>query len=495
MTEHVRTGYRRHRKGTWAAVLAVLAVALAVVPLATGAPSKFYTLAVNPTSACSTPTTQTFTLTLVNQTRNQNLGSANITAPSYITLKDAGKSISGTTYSSFTVNQPDSFDSTANTIRLRGLNLPTTGSTATITVQADVTPGPPSGGTSSWTSIVKQSNTFADSGPGNLFAIQGSAPSTTVSACHYAFVQGPADAVKNVPQTVKVQLQDSSNSATNVTGPLTLSASQNGSGVSSFTGLAASAPDATGTLAGKQWTFSVTGTVSGSGYALTAGTTTSTPAFTISDCVPTDGTCNVGFTDNGDGTGGAAFNGAGLTSSGIILSFETIPPQGANICNVGWGWQQLTFPPQPPPDGRTTFDGITLGSFSFSKSTGFMKVTTYLRNDLFVQTSASQTNDIQICAGAVHANSANASSDGSTFRAFLGRNGTPAKWDVTTSLYWGVLQRTPNCNKAPSHVDPTTGETIRDPALCAWGTQTINGVDYRTATVLIPYDWDWKGVT
>jgi hypothetical protein len=69
-----------------------------------------------------------------------------------------------------------------------------------------------------------------------------------------------------------------------------------------------------------------------------------------------------------------------------------------------------------------------------------------------------------------------------------------AQWDPITptggtDLYWGVLARTPNCNKVPDF----NGDEILDPALCAWGTQTINGVDYRTATVLVPYDWDWKG--
>src|SRR5207244_3381645 len=157
-----------------------------------------------------------------------------------------------------------------------------TASAATITVKAIVSPG--TGGI--WTSTVKQSNTFADSGPGNLFALSGPAPTTAISACHYAFVQGPVNTSKNVPQTVQVQLQDSSNNATNVSGGLTLTASQNGSPTGNITGLNASAPDASGAFAGQQWTFSgVTGTVSGSGYALTAGTTTSS-TFTIADCIP-----------------------------------------------------------------------------------------------------------------------------------------------------------------------------------------------------------------
>lgn len=486
MTQRVRTGYRKHRTTTWLAAFVALLVALVAVPFATGANSKFYTLTVSPTSACSVPTDQTFTLKLTNQTRNQNLGSANITAPSYIHLDDNQvPGVTGTTYTSATVNVADGFDSTGNTIRLRGLTLPTTGSTATITVTATVDTG--TGG--AWNSIVKQSNTFSDSGPGNLFTLSGSAPTTTISACHYAFVSGPVNASKNVAQTVKVQLQDSSNNPTNVSDSLTLTASQNGSATGNITGLGPTAPDTSGALAGKQWTFSgVTGTVSGSGYALTAGTTTSS-TFTIADCVPVNGVCSVGFTDNGDGTGGGSFSGSGLTAdSSIVMGFDdTLPAAAAAICNTGWGWSPLTFPPQPP-DGRTNFDGITLGTFSMSPK-GFVKATFYLRNDLFVLSSPSNTNDIQICAGAAHSVLPNDGSNG-----FMGRNGIPSVFDGGpghTNMYWAVLARIPNCNKAPD----LNGDNILDPALCAWGTQTINGVDYRTATVLIPYDWDWKGLT
>jgi hypothetical protein len=386
------------------------------------------------------------------------------------------------------VNVPDSFGSTPNTIRLRNLNLPTIGSAATITVQANVSVG--SGET--WTSVVKQANNFSDSGPGNLFTLSGSAPSATVSLCQYVFVQGPVDASKNVAQTVKVQLQASGNPVS-VNGPLTLSASQTVGNTTTavdanFSGLTSSAPDSSEMYAGKQWTFSVTGNVSGQGYALTAGATTS-PTFTIADCIPVNGVCSVGFTDSGDGTGGGAFSGSGLSpNSAIVLSFETIPASGAAICNAGWGWSPLTFPPQPP-DGETNFDGITLGTFSMTNK-GFMKATIYLRNDLFVQTTASQTNDIQICAGAAHTVLQN----GLAANAFMGRNGVPAVFDGGlngTNLYWGVLARIPNCNKAPD----LNNDGILDPALCAWGTQPINGIDYRTATMLIPYDWDWKGGT
>jgi hypothetical protein len=480
MTQRGRTGYRRHGRAAWIAASVALLAAIVAVPLAIGANTKYYTLAASPTNACSTPAEQTFTLTLTNQTRGQNLGSANITAPSYISLEAGTQVISGTGYDSFTVDQPDGFDSTANTIRLRGLTLPTIGSAATITVKALVSV-PAAGVARTWTSIVKQSNTFADSGPGNLFSFQPNVPlpTTTVSQCHYAFVQGPVNASKGVAQVVKVQLQDSNNNPTTVSGPLTLGATQNGNAAdANFSGLTANSPDA----GNQQWTFSVTGNVSGQGYALTAGATSSAPpSFTIADCIPVNGVCSVGFMGSGDGLGGGAFNGSGLNpDSAIVLSFASIPASGAAICQAGWGWSKLTFPPQPP-DGRTNFDGITLSTFSMTPK-GSMTATFYLRNDLFVQTTASQTNSIQVCAGAAHTVLPN----GPDANAFTGQNGVKARWDPQTSLYWGVLQRVPNCGKPPADGSP---------ALCAWGTQTINGIDYRTATVLIPYDWDWKGAT
>jgi hypothetical protein len=349
--------------------------------------------------------------------------------------------------------------------------------------------------------VVKQSNQFNDSaGTANLFDNPASWPKLTVGTCKYFFTQQPSNALKGAVQTVKVIYGPNATSPVAVSGGLTLSAYQTQQGTQvnvdgRFDGRGSLGQDSTNT-----WIFSsLTGTVSGADYSLQAGTgaqaATSQPPFVIADCIPVNGVCSQGFTDNGDGTGGAAFNGAGLTSPGIVLSFESLPSQGTAICNGGWGWEPLEFPVQP--DGRTNFDGITLGSFGFSRTNGFMKVTTYLRNDLFVQTSANQTNDIQICAGALHANSTpnppNAATQGSSYRAFKGRNGILAKWDTATGLYWGVLQRIPNCNNAPSHVDAATGDTILDPALCAWGTQTVAGVLYRTATVLIPYDWDYKG--
>jgi hypothetical protein len=490
MTQHLRTSYRRHRKGTWGVALgAVALLAAVVIPLASGGSGKTYSLGVNPLTVCAGGST---TVTLTNTARTQTLGSAEIYFPPN-SVSSASRGNTPLQVRTGAGLYPGSWDiiGPVNNLGLafgQPLNI-------NVTLKSTATGG-------QVRAVVKQSNQFNDSaGTANLFDIPPSWPQLTVGTCKYFFTQQPSNAVKNVAQTVKVIYGPSVNSPVPVPGGLTLSAYQtqqvNGNPTQvnvdgRFEGRGSLGQDSTNT-----WIFSsLTGTVSGADYSLQAGTgaqaATSQPPFVIADCIPVNGVCSQGFTDNGDGTGGAAFNGAGLTSPGIVLSFESLPSQGVAICGdpTTWGWKPLEF---PLTDGRTNFDGITLGSFGFSRTNGFMKVTTYLRNDLFVLTSANQTNDIQICAGALHANSANATAQGSTSRAFKGRNGILAKWDTATGLYWGVLQRIPNCNNAPSHVDAATGDTILDPALCAWGTQTVAGVLYRTATVLIPYDWDYKG--
>ncbi len=292
--------------------------AAVLVPLATGAGSqKFYTVGV-PNDLCSTPTRQTLTLTLGNQTRNQNLGSANITAPGGIALVSPGVVTGAGASATISVNVPDQFSTTGNTIRLRNLVLPTNGSTATITVAADVT----SGGT--WATVGKQSNNFADSGPGNLFTASGVPFTTSVSQCqqNYVFVQGPVDAERGSAQTVKVQVQVGGDPVS-VSGPLTLSALQHGAASGNFSGLGPVSPDATGTLAGKQWTFDVTGNVVGDEYALKAGNTTSNPTFSI-----VNGLCPPNTTDTQHLTSTCSLTSdlnGGILESGVTINNHTLP--------------------------------------------------------------------------------------------------------------------------------------------------------------------------
>jgi hypothetical protein len=490
MTEQVRRGYRSHRRATWGVVLGLVALAAAVViPMASGAPTKYYTLDASPASTCTSPTRQTFTLTLRNETRNQNLGSANIKAPSYAQLvgtKDGGvATLTGTT-GTITVNEPDSFSSTPNTIRLRNLVLPTSGKTATITVEADVSAG--SG--QAWTSIAKQANDFSDSGPGNLFALKPGAvdPPLTVDECaaEYVFVNGPDDAEKGAAQTVEVQLQ-AGGIPVAVSGPLTLSALQDESVISNpdpsvFTGLTASAPDSGGAFPGKQWTFSVAGLVNGTGYALQAGDTVSDPTFRIAE-----GLCQPNTTDpehlNSSCSLTSDLNG-GILESGVTINNHQLAPIAIDFeagsaakCHP---WIRASY---TVGNQEYFFPGVVL---DFEWGGGMLQVIYRVRNSDWVLTEASRGNaDIEICAGAKHGIYTNLNKDVTEGGdPFTGKYGD-AKWDG--DLFWGVLSTVQNPAKVKS-----------DPAVCARGTTDLatgpggTPEKWRTWTICIPSDWDWK---
>jgi hypothetical protein len=486
MTDHVRTSYRNHRRATWGLVIAVVVViAAALVPLATGAPQKFYTVGVPP-ELCSTPTRQTLTLTLVNQTRSQNLGSANITAPGGIALVNLSGVVTGAGASAtISVNVPDQFSTTGNTIRLRNLVLPTNGSTATITVDAVVT----SGGT--WATIGKQSNNFADSGPGNLFTASGGPFTTSVSQCQqeYVFVPvpgPPVDAERGSAQTVRVQLQ-SGGVAVPVSGDLTLIALQNGdpAPTGTFSGLGPKGPDTSGASAGKQWTFSVTGNVVGEEYALKVGNTTSSTFSIVNGLCPPNTTDTQHLTSTCSLT--SDLNG-GILESGVTINNHKLPDsigidfealsEGAEECDP---WTRASY-----TVGTTKyfFPGVSL-DFDADAGAGLLKVVYRVRNTDWVRTAASRgNNDIEICAGARHG--VNTGQNGSAGVPFIGKYGA-ARWDEEDGLFWGVLASVPNPSKVKS-----------DPVVCGSGTQDLatgtNGAaeTWRTWTICIPYDWDWK---
>ena len=96
----------------------------------------------------------------------------------------------------------------------------------------------------------------------------------------------------------------------------------------------------------------------------------------------------------------------------------------------------------PYPNGTNTFAGITLSDFSIQNSTGYVLATIYFRNDLYVQTNASQTNDIEICAGVKH------TAHRDSGRCFHGARQQPQP-STMAPHWWAVLGRVPNCNKVP----------------------------------------------
>ena len=79
MTQQVRKSYRNHRKRAWAlALMAVVAVAAVVIPIASGAPDKTYSLSIAPSTVCSSIAEggASALLTLKNTAKTVTLGSA-----------------------------------------------------------------------------------------------------------------------------------------------------------------------------------------------------------------------------------------------------------------------------------------------------------------------------------------------------------------------------------------------------------------------------------
>jgi len=475
MTQQVRRGYRSHRKATWAVVaLVTVAVAAAVTPLATGAAPKYYTLDAEPASVCYPGEEQQFTLSLTNESQNNTLGSAEVTAPSLITLTP--NSLAGAPAGSSIVG---------NVIKLRNLALTTKGSAVTFTVSATIA----APGSSSWSPVAKQSNDFADTpGPGNLLTLQGGEPPLEVLECsyEYVFVHGPVNAEKGSPQTVKVQLQNTAGQPIDVSDPLTLSAFQGGTTpVDSFFGDLTADPDDSGALAGKQWTFSITGNTAGTGYTLLAGDTTSDPFAIV------DGLCNPNVTDTEHVAASCSLTSTFATGpqAGITINNHKLDPIAINFAagsTVTDGtceqWNRAKY----TVGGETyTFPGVEL---DFTWGGGMLQVIYRLRNSDWVLTNVSRGNqDIEICAGAKHGIETDLNKDETDGGVpFSGKYGK-AKWNASDGLFWGVLSTVQNA-----------GKVREDPAVCARGTQDLatgpNGTleTWRTWTICIPSDWDWK---
>lgn len=169
MTEHVRTNYRNHRKATWGLAIAlVVAIAAVVIPIASGASDKTYTMlfpsagAVTPTppaignttsqTLCSS-STYTVTVAITNTAKSSSLGSANVTFPANVTLSSA----------SLPAGSPTAWQisTSGNVVSLRGLSLPKNG---VVTITAALGTGSTATSAQAITARVKQSNEFNDSG-------------------------------------------------------------------------------------------------------------------------------------------------------------------------------------------------------------------------------------------------------------------------------------------------------------------------------------------
>jgi hypothetical protein len=145
---------------------------------------KMFTADVAPHTVGAGQTIQ-FTLALDNTNDSQQLGSANLTAPSAFTLLD------GPAFPTSVSPSPGTATVAGGTVQLRTLSIPPTGS-KTVTFWAEV---PCAAGTYTWTILAKQSNNFAGP-PGNNLILDGAHSNlqTTVQGqCSIQWTSQPRD--------------------------------------------------------------------------------------------------------------------------------------------------------------------------------------------------------------------------------------------------------------------------------------------------------------
>lgn len=158
--------------------LALIAAVLAA-PVAGAASPQRYAARIAPSQVVAGSSTN-FTLSVTNESTQQQLGSMNVTVPSEFTVEAVGSPSSGGTS-----NVVD------GTIELRGLSLPP-GAAMTVDYTAEA---PCQAGTYTTTTIAKQVNDFHGT-PGNDFELNagGSSLTATVTgSCTLVFAPGPAD--------------------------------------------------------------------------------------------------------------------------------------------------------------------------------------------------------------------------------------------------------------------------------------------------------------
>lgn len=155
-------------------IVAAAAAVLCASP-ALAAPSKPFEMVVAPEHEFAGVTDNTYTVTLTNKTKTQQLGSADITVPSAITIVAR-----------------DGIGGSGNVLELRDLGVPPGGS-VTITIGLRM---PCVAGSYAWTVEAKQSNDFSAL-PGNaLGPVSGTLSTVVQGSCSLRFVHQPAGAEK-----------------------------------------------------------------------------------------------------------------------------------------------------------------------------------------------------------------------------------------------------------------------------------------------------------
>jgi hypothetical protein len=214
------------------ALLIALVAACAVATPASGA-TKPYSVVVSPSAAPAGQRVD-FTATFTNRTDQQQLGSANLTAPAGFTVVSAS------------VPSPATATVSGNVVQLRDLALQP-GASLVVSVTADV---PCEAGVYTWSVIAKQANNFSGPPGNDLGPLVDSSLTTSVNAgCAVAlqFVGQPANAIVNEtitttpynsppggPVTVEV-IDGAGNRATTSKAVITLSLAE-GSGTATLSG-------------------------------------------------------------------------------------------------------------------------------------------------------------------------------------------------------------------------------------------------------------------
>jgi hypothetical protein len=169
---------------------------------------------------------------------------------------------------------------------------------------------------------------------------------------------------------------------------------------------------------------------------------------------------------------------ANTLGSPIALDFQLgldPVPLGCNNATPGQTWNRTYFGDPP-----VYFPAVALDFTEHEKD--MLQVTYAIRNSEWVLTNAARGNqDIEFCAVARH-QTARWNGDGAEPRPFSGKYG-PAQWDGTN--YSGVLTTVSNPSKVKT-------DGTGSPAVCGRGTQDISGETWRTWTVCIPWDLDYK---
>ena len=497
MTDHVRTSYRRHRWTLWGLMVAIAVAAAAVmIPMASGARPTTYSFTGN-ASACAGTTSVTFPVVLTNTTNSsQNLGSANLYAPTNLTVTDASILSGGGGSASILepIGTATLNGETRSLIHVSGLQLPGGQMPeAAVTIEVVANVSNPATQTKSWDSIAKQANDFnpGDTDLSNSLTLTpaGSNPTFTVAACELRFVtQPPNPWQKGTSAAVSAAVFAGSTAVPSGGLDPLLGATVGGTNTNAsiqFSGLGAGSYSAT-TL---RWNWTAAPNtnaasglynlvVSASGYTSVKSDSNSAVGNQEAPFRVTDNACLPGATCNVTSNLPGAQAQLGLTNplpGSIAIDFG---PGGTGALCDPWPNRAFFLDANGNP---VYFPAVAL---DYTWGNNMLQTTYRVRNSQWVLTNAARGNqDIEFCVQARHQDAAKNDGD----HPFVGKYEL-SDWDGT--FYSGVLATVSNPNKVKT-------DGTGSPAVCARGSQDLptgpGGASetWRTWTICIPFDWDW----